>query len=79
MVGFAIDMKYKLRSRTVTAVQWKGWPHKIKHIKEHAVYPQLAMGPFGQEVYEGDWIVNDHGEIVVMNDGEFNDLYEKIK
>jgi hypothetical protein len=68
-------MKYILRQKSVTAVQWKGWPHKIKGLEQHPKYPQLAFFN-ALEVYKGDWIItHPSGDKGVMDDYNFHKTY----
>lgn len=74
-------MRYITRSKIVTAIQWRGWPHRIKGIEQNPVYPQLATLtdytiPF--EIYRGDWIVTEQGKKRVMRDTEFKKTFKKI-
>ena len=79
-------MKFRLKPKRVTAVQWKGWPHQIKGMKEHPNYPQLGSmtAPTGvgydSDVYQDDWVLTfSDGTKTVMTDYEFNEAYEKVK
>jgi len=77
-------MKFRLKPKRVTAVQWKGWPHQIKGVNPHPAYPQLGFlftgGAYMLDVYESDWILTfPDGTKKVMGDYQFTEAYEKVK
>ena len=77
-------MKFRLKPKRVTAVQWKGWPHQIKGMTEHPTYPQLGIvdndDSYRSDVYQDDWVLTfSDGTKTVMTDYEFNEAYEKVK
>lgn len=79
-------MKFRLKPKRVTAVQWKGWPHQIKGMTEHSSYPQLGSLPppggngYYLDVYQDDWVLTfSDGTKTVMTDYEFNEAYERVK
>ncbi len=77
-------MKFRLKKQPIiTAVQWKGWPHKVKGIERHPKYPNLARlkdDYMGHEICPTHWIVNyPDGGRWFMSDVDFNSKYEKIK
>lgn len=73
-------MRFQKKPIKVTAVQWKGWPHKIKGIVEHPKYPQCAMLSYnGYEICKGDWIITHKDKSQeVLGDYSFYTTYEKI-
>jgi len=74
-------MKFRLIQKEVAAVQWKGWPHKIKGLEVHPSYGQLAIASFhNDEIYPGDWIITHaDGYRHVMNHFAFEQAYARIK
>lgn len=78
-------MKYRLKTNIVNAIQWKGWPHKIKGLEEHPKYPQLGYirGIYGNyyDIFEGDWIIKSTKGYVqtIMDKFNFENTYERIK
>lgn len=73
-------MKVRLKPKIANAIQWKGWPHKIKGIEQHPGYPQLGSYPIGNlicDVYPRNWIVKyPSGETEILDDFEFHRKYE---
>lgn len=74
-------MKYRLRHKTVDAVRWKGWPHKIDGLLKHPSYPQLAIlgHPTYAEAFPGCWVVQEGDRKVIYNNEAFLAKYEKAK
>mgnify|MGYP001615497837 CR=1 FL=1 len=71
-------MKFQYKPKKVTAVQWKGWPHKIKGVLVHITYSQLGMIN-GEEVYVDNWVVTEDGQQRVYSDWQFRQIFEKVK
>jgi hypothetical protein len=52
-------MRFRRIIKNVTAIQWRGWPHEIKGLKQHPTYPQCATLDSHEEICKGDWIVTE--------------------
>ena len=69
------------RIEKIDAVQWRGWPHKLKGVVEHPKYPQLAtLEEFpAQDIYPNEYIVTiKDGFIVIMRDYNFESIYKRF-
>lgn len=69
---------YVSRPVKVKAIQWKGWPHKIKGLVPHPIYPQLAtLSQYvtRPEIYATDWIVKNSDGTRIMHDFEFKEQF----